>query len=55
MIKGRKTEIEAMNGFVCEKGAEVGIPTPMNAAMVDLVQKCERGELTPDPGNVAGL
>ena len=44
-----------MNGFVCDKGAEVGIPTPMNAAMVDLVKRCERGELTPDASNVAGL
>ena len=55
MIKGRKTEIDAMNGFVCDKGAEVGIPTPMNAAMVDLVKRCERGELTPDASNVADL
>jgi 2-dehydropantoate 2-reductase len=55
MLKGRKTEIDAMNGFVCEKGAEVGIPTPMNATMVDLVKRCERGELTPDPSNVASI
>jgi len=27
----------------------------MNAAMVDLVKRCERGELTPDPSNVADL
>jgi len=55
MIKGRKTEIDAMNGFVCEKGAEVGIETPLNAAMVDLVKRCERGELEPNSNNVADL
>lgn len=55
MLKGRKTEIDAMNGFVCEKGAEIGIETPLNAAMVDLVKRCERGEITPDPKHVANL
>ena len=55
MKKGRKTEIVEINGYVVEKGAAVGIPTPLNAAMVDLVQRCERGEMTPDPRNIAGL
>lgn len=54
MIKGRKTEIGEINGFVVEKGKEIGIATPLNAKMVDLVRQCERGELTPDPSNVAG-
>jgi len=55
MLKGRKTEIDAMNGFVVEKASEVGISTPLNAAMVDLVKQCERGEIEPDPKHVAGL
>lgn len=52
MKKGRKTEIAEINGYVVEKGAEVGIATPLNAAMVDLVRQCERGEVTPDPRNI---
>ncbi len=52
MAKGRKTEIGEMNGYVCEKAAEVGLAAPYNAKMVDLVRKCERGDLTPDPSNV---
>lgn len=55
MLKGRKTEIDAMNGFVVEKSGEVGIATPLNAAMVELVKRCERGEIEPDPKHVAGL
>jgi 2-dehydropantoate 2-reductase len=54
MVKGRKTEIDAINGFVVEKGREMGIPTPLNEKIVDMVHKCERGEVKPDPSNVAG-
>jgi len=54
MQKGRKTEIAEINGYVVEKGAAAGIPTPLNAAMVDLVRQCERGEKTPDPANIEG-
>jgi 2-dehydropantoate 2-reductase len=53
MQKGRKTEIAEINGFVVQKGNEMGIPTPLNAKMVELVQKCERGELTPSVDNIA--
>lgn len=53
MQKGRKTEIAEINGFVVEKGNEVGIPTPLNAKMVELVRKCERGALTPSVDNIA--
>ena len=52
MQKGRKTEIAEINGYVVEKGAEIGIATPLNAAMVDLVRQCERGEIAPDPNNI---
>jgi len=52
MQKGRKTEIGEMNGYICEKAAELGLPAPYNAKMVDLVRKCERGELKADPKNV---
>jgi len=54
MTKGRLTEIAEINGHVVEKGAEVGVATPLNAAMVDLVRRCERGEMAPDPKNIEG-
>jgi hypothetical protein len=28
LVKGRRTEIDFLNGFVVRKGAEIGIPTP---------------------------
>ncbi len=53
VLKGRKTEIEYMNGYIVEKGREAGIPTPVNAAAVELVKDIEAGRLSPDPSNAA--
>lgn len=55
MMKGRRTEIEFLNGLVVEKGDEIGIPAPANTAMVDLVKRVERGELEPSPDHIARL
>jgi 2-dehydropantoate 2-reductase len=55
MRKGRRTEIELINGLVAAKGAEVGIPTPANAALVEAVKKVERGELPASPDVVAHI
>jgi 2-dehydropantoate 2-reductase len=35
---GRPTEIESLNGYVAQKGRELGIPTPLNEAMTALVK-----------------
>lgn len=43
IAKGRRTEIHAINGFVAAKGAEIGIPAPANAALVDAVVEVETG------------
>ena len=55
MVKGRRTEIEFLNGLIVEKGKEVGIPTPANAALTDIVKRVERGELKADPRNIVDL
>ncbi|MGE0714555.1 MAG: ketopantoate reductase family protein [Alphaproteobacteria bacterium] len=55
MVKGRRTEIAFLNGFVAEKGAEVGVSTRANAALTDIVQRVERGELAADPKNIVDL
>ena len=43
IAKRRRTEIHAINGFVAARGAEIGIPAPANAALVDAVLKVETG------------
>lgn len=55
VIKGRRTEVDYLNGYVVKKGEEVGVPTPMNRAIVDLMRKVETGELKPDPANLKRL
>ncbi len=52
MAKGRRTEIEFMNGFIAERGAEVGVPAPTHAMLTEMVKRVERGELAADPANV---
>jgi len=55
MRKGRRTEIEFMNGFVVAKGRDVGIAAPANAALTEAVKRVERGEIAARPENVAEL
>ena len=50
--KGRRTEIDFLNGLVAEKGAEAGISTPTHKALVQVVKEVERKEVTPAPGLV---
>ncbi len=52
MAKGRRTEIEFMNGFIAAKGDEAGVPAPTHARLTEIVKQVERGELAPDPANV---
>jgi len=38
---GRRTEVEAINGEVVRRGREVGVATPVNAVLLDLVRGME--------------
>lgn len=55
MVKGRRTEIEYLNGFVVDKGRQVGVATPANAALTDIVKRVEKGELKPDKKHILDL
>lgn len=39
--KGRRTEIDVINGAIVEAGQRLGIPTPYNEAMVKLIKSLE--------------
>ena len=43
--RGRKCEINAINGVVCEMGDEYGIDTPLNDQIVDIVTRVQDGKL----------
>jgi 2-dehydropantoate 2-reductase len=49
ILKGRRTEIEAMNGFIAARGAMVGVPAPSHVKLTEIVTRVERGELKPSP------
>ncbi len=52
MLKGRRTEIDFINGLVAEKGDEAGIPAPTHKALVEVVKQVERNVLEPAPSLV---
>ena len=53
IMKSRRTEVEHLNGYVARKGAEVGIQTPVNEAVVSVTKRVESGELEPSMDNLA--
>jgi 2-dehydropantoate 2-reductase len=55
MVKGRRTEIEFLNGFIVGKAKEIGIATPANEALTDIVKRVEKGEMAPDPKHIKDL
>jgi 2-dehydropantoate 2-reductase len=55
IFKGRRTEIDFINGLVAEKGGELGIPRPVNLAMVDAVKRVEHGKVDPSLDNVRDI
>jgi 2-dehydropantoate 2-reductase len=55
MLKGRRTEIDFINGHVVQRGAELGLAAPANAALVEVVKRVERGEVPARPENIAGI
>jgi 2-dehydropantoate 2-reductase len=55
MQKGRRTEIDFLNGFVVREGEKVSLPCGANAALTDIVKRVERGELKADPRHITEL
>jgi 2-dehydropantoate 2-reductase len=41
LARGRKTEIDALNGYVARRGAELGVPAPVNQTLHALVKLVE--------------
>ena len=53
--RGRKTEIDFINGYVVTLGDASGVPVRMNAAITGLVHQIERGVLQPTPDRMHEL
>lgn len=50
--KGKKSEVDAINGVVCNFGRKYSCPTPMNDKVVDIIHRIEAGELKPSFDNL---
>lgn len=53
--RGRRTEIDSINGLVAQKGAEAGVAVPLHAELTALVKKLERGEFPQGMESIAHL
>lgn len=53
--RGIPTEVDVINGGIVATGAELGLPTPLNARVVDIIHECERGARRPGSANLADL
>jgi 2-dehydropantoate 2-reductase len=41
MLRGKRTEIDSLNGYISRRGAALGVPTPINHALYTLVKLAE--------------
>ena len=41
LMRGKRTEIDSLNGYITRRGSELGVPTPVNHALYTLVKLAE--------------
>ena len=52
LLKGRKIEVDYLNGYVSQKGLELGIQTPVNDDIRELAHRVARKEIEPSVENL---
>jgi 2-dehydropantoate 2-reductase len=55
MQKGRRTEIDFINGLIVERGRELGLPAPTHEKLIAAVKRVELGHAAPAPEVLYGL
>jgi 2-dehydropantoate 2-reductase len=55
VMRGRRTEIDYLNGHVVAEARKAGVPVPLNEAVVELYHRHGVGRLRPDPRNLEPL
>ena len=55
MRKGRRTEIDFINGLIVEKAKETGLPAPTHEKLIRCVKRVERGEIPAGPKNLYAI
>ena len=49
---GRPTEIDYLNGYICDRAAEHAVPVPVNQAVVAMIKEIEAGKRPMSMGNM---
>ncbi|MBX3502310.1 MAG: 2-dehydropantoate 2-reductase [Alphaproteobacteria bacterium] len=52
--KGRRTEIEFMNGYIAERGDYIGVKAPAHVKLTEIVKKVERQQIKAAPALLGG-
>src|SRR5258708_271342 len=52
--KGRRTEIEFMNGYIADRGTYIGVPAPTHTKLTEIVKTVERQEVKSAPALLGG-
>ncbi len=55
MQKGRRTEIDFINGVIVEKGREFGLSAPTHEKLIAAVKRVELGQAPPSPEHIYAL
>jgi 2-dehydropantoate 2-reductase len=55
VMRGRRTEIDYLNGYVVDEAHRLGVPVPFNEAIVEIYRRTAVGALRPDPRNLEPL
>jgi 2-dehydropantoate 2-reductase len=55
VMRGRRTEIDYLNGYVVDEARRLGVPVPFNEAIVEIYRRHGVGALKPDPRNLEPL
>lgn len=50
---GKPCEIDAINGVVCQWGRKVGVATPINDRIVEVIRSIEKGDRKPGQANLS--
>jgi len=53
--RGRRTEIDFINGYVAQLGVDNALPVSMNAAITQMVHSIENGAVYPNPARLVEL
>jgi 2-dehydropantoate 2-reductase len=55
MLKGRRTEINFINGVIVERGRSIGKPVSTHEKLIAAVKKVELGQAPPSPEHLYAI